>query len=149
MKEQRQAAILELIAAEEIDTQDTLTARLIALGFAVTQATVSRDIKDLRLVKTLNHQGKGRYVSPAAGRDDAGARQLRIFVESVLSMDNAGNLLVLRTLPGAAQGAAGTMDDMKLPDVLGCIAGDDTILVILKTPEAALGMMERLSGLLR
>ena len=148
MKQQRQKAILELILREEIETQDDLTAKLIAMGYPVTQATVSRDIKDLRLIKTQSRSGKNRYVTGDVDKDAAQLRQLRIFVESVTSMDFAGNLMVLRTLPGSAQAAAGTLDDMNIPEVLGCIAGDDTILVVLRTEDGAGQLRERLGEIL-
>jgi len=149
VKQQRQKAILDLILREEIETQDDLTARLIALGFPVTQATVSRDIKELRLIKTQSRSGKNRYVTGDADRDATQIKQLRIFVESVNSLDIAGNLMVLRTLPGSAQAAAGTLDDMKIPEILGCIAGDDTILAVLRTPEDAEGLRGRLGEILQ
>ena len=149
MKSQRQSVLLDIIASCEVDTQELLTARLIERGFAVTQATVSRDIKDLRLIKSLGPGGKSRYQAQGTARDDAAARGLRIFAESVLSVDGAQNLLVLRTLPGGAQNAAGTLDEMHLPDVLGSIAGDDTILVILRTPEAADAMRARVQEMIR
>jgi len=149
MKQKRQEAIRDLIAREAIDTQDILTIRLIELGFPVTQATVSRDIKEMRLIKRIDHNGKARYQAQGTAQDDDMQRKLRIFAESVLSIDGTGNLLLLRTVAGGAQNPAGTLDDMNLPEVLGCIAGDDTILVIVRTEQGAEALMEKVKGMMK
>jgi len=148
MKEKRQAMILQLIASRSIETQEELTTLLIENGFAATQATVSRDIKELRLVKAHAPDGKNRYALNQVDREASRTRHLRIFVECVQGIDVANNLMVIRTLPGSAQAAAGTLDGMQLPEVLGCIAGDDTILVVLRDDQVAATLRNQLQMML-
>nr|MDD6335013.1 arginine repressor [bacterium] len=148
MKNDRQAAILDLIATEDIETQDEMTARLTARGFTVTQATVSRDIKEMRLIKSLGPGGKYRYAQSEGDRDGAHARKLKVFIESVTAMDSAGHVMVIKTLPGCAQSAASALDSMQLTQVLGCVAGDDTIMVVVRTQEAAQQLRAQLQGML-
>lgn len=132
MKSRRQAAILQIIREREVRTQEELAALLRQMGMEVTQATVSRDIKELGLVKEPVPGGGYRYVpsrqEPAADRIE---RARRAFQEFVVSIDVSGNLVLIKTTTGAAHGVAATLDALVLPDVLGTIAGDDTILLVV------------------
>ena len=138
MKLSRQNKILEIIAATDIETQSQLMAALSDAGLTSTQATVSRDIRELRLIKELTLDGRYRYVS--AERDTLVDRDLRlkkIFRESVLSYDIAQNLIVLKTLPGLASAACSTLDGMSIENLVGTIAGDDTAFLAMRNNESA------------
>jgi len=139
MKFQRQTKILELINRLEIETQEELTERLCALGYNTTQATVSRDIKELRLVKTPSSEtGKYKYATVAAGAVGSLTNRLRsIFRECVTDVDSAQNMVVIKTLPGLAQAAAMTIDAMHSPDVVGTLGGDDTVFVVMRDSKSA------------
>ena len=138
MKSNRQAMILELIAQQDIETQNQMMEALRQRGIKSTQATLSRDIKELRLVKELSPSGAYRYV--AAARDelsDSDVRLRKIFRECVISYGIAQNLVVLRTLPGLANAAASALDNMSVPDLVGSIAGDDTVFLAMKDNASA------------
>jgi len=138
MKPGRQNVILEIIAEKEIETQHQLMLALADRGIKSTQATLSRDIKDMRLVKQLGPSGKYRYVAQDRETDDSAHVKLRtIFMESVLSFDCAQNLLVLKTLPGLASAACSAIDSMHLENLVGSLAGDDTAFLAMKDAEAA------------
>ena len=150
MKTQRHARILELIEQQEIETQEQLQRELQNSGFPCTQATVSRDIKELRVVKELGSNGTYRYTrltretaGAAAGRLDA------IFKESAVSCEQAQNLLVLKTLPGLANGACYAIDGMNLPDVVGTLAGDDTALIIMRDTLSAAAFCAEIKSMLK
>ncbi|MEE0866699.1 MAG: arginine repressor [Clostridia bacterium] len=138
MRNKRHEAILELISDKDIETQQELTVALSSIGFDVTQATVSRDIKELRLLKQLNSRGRYVYMQnePSQGKDVSDKMSV-IFSKSVLSVDYALNTVVIKTLSGMAQGAAAALDATHHPDFLGSIAGDDTIFVIARSETAA------------
>ena len=138
MKSSRQSVILDIIAEQDIETQNQLMDALSRRGIKSTQATVSRDIKELRLVKELSPEGRYRYIS--AARDESADHSLRlrkIFRESVTSYAVAQNLIVLRTLPGLAAAACSTLDGMNIHDLVGTIAGDDTAFLAMRDNEAA------------
>ncbi len=138
MKSKRQALILELISQQDIETQNQMMEALQARGVKSTQATLSRDIKELRLIKELSPNGGYRYV--AAARDELSDRDIRlrkIFRESVISYAAAQNLVILRTLPGLANGAASALDNMSIPELVGTLAGDDTVFLAMKSNESA------------
>lgn len=138
MKEQRQKAILKLIQEEDLEVQEELLERLHKLGFSCTQATISRDIKELHLVKERTPNGTCKYVvSLHRGRTDLANRLQTIFREGVTSFDLAQNLIVLKTMPGLANAAAAALDGMEIPNMVGSIAGDDTAVLIMRTNEAA------------
>ena len=139
MKYQRQAKILELIDRFEIETQEDLTDHLRAVGYNTTQATVSRDIKELRLIKSLSATtGKYKYTSAAAGAADSFTTRLRnIFRECVTDIDAAQNMIVIKTLPGLGQAAAMAIDAMRAEDVVGTLGGDDTVFVVMRDTESA------------
>lgn len=139
MKFQRQAKILDLIDRFEIETQEDLTAHLRALGYNTTQATISRDIKELRLIKTLSSEtGKHKYTSSNAGAADSFTTRLRnIFRECVTDIDAAQNMVVIKTLPGLGQAAAMAIDAMRAPDVVGTLGGDDTVFAVMRDNDSA------------
>lgn len=138
MRNKRHEAILELIRDNDIETQQELTVALSSIGFDVTQATVSRDIKELRLLKQLNSRGRYVYMQNEPTREkDVSDKMSVIFSKSVVSVDYAANTVVIKTLAGMAQGAAAALDATHQPDFLGSIAGDDTIFVIARSEAAA------------
>ncbi|MBO4896713.1 MAG: arginine repressor [Clostridia bacterium] len=149
MKQKRHNTILSLISSKIIETQKELTDELNALGFKVTQATVSRDIKDLQIMKRQTGDGRYRYtqgtdISPIKG----GARIKTIFSNSVVNIDSALNQIIIKTLSGMAQAAAITIEGMERPEVLGTIAGDDTVLVVTKSEKEAKVLAESLKELI-
>ena len=133
MKNARQAEILNIIQAEEVETQEQLLSELKARGFSATQATISRDIKELRLVKELTGRGSYRYAL-SDRRVSAGAesRLRNIFKEGVVSVDVAQNIVVVRTMPGLASAACSALDGMEIPGMVGSLAGDDTGILIMR-----------------
>lgn len=138
MKTSRQNKILEIISSQDIETQHQLMEALREHGVKSTQATVSRDIKELRLVKELSPGGRYRYV--AVGRDDMvdyDQRLRKIFRESVTSYAVAQNIIVIKTLPGLANAACSTLDGMNIHDLVGTLAGDDTAFLAMKDNESA------------
>lgn len=138
MKSKRQQEILDIISSYEIETQEQLLERLRERGIETTQATVSRDIKQLHLVKELSAGGVSKY-AVSQHRANAGfAGRLRtIFREAVVSYDAAQNIVVIKTISGLANGAAETLDNMDIPELVGSLAGDNTIILIMRTGEAA------------
>lgn len=151
MKFQRQAKILDLIEQTEIETQEELTARLKALGYATTQATVSRDIRELGLIKKLSgSSGKYKYVVSAGDSDSGFSSRLRnIFRECVIEIRAAQNLVIVKTLPGMAQAAAMGIDSMRIPEIIGTLGGDDTVFVAMETEESALDFSRHAKELLK
>lgn len=143
---QRHAAILRVIRAEAVPSQERLRELLVGEGFQVTQATLSRDVRALGLVKMVDEEGHSRYAVPAHATDPAPA--LRQLLPSLLiAADEAGNLLVLKTLTGGAQPVAAAIDHQRWDDVVGTIAGDDTILIVTRSPEACLRLRRRIEAL--
>ena len=149
MKSNRQNLILSLIAKQEIETQNQLLAALSQHGIKATQATLSRDIKELHLVKVLSPNGNYHYAAPTEDVQPRHDDRLRkIFRESVTSYDSAQNIVVLKTLPGLAGGAASTLDSMRIADLVGTLAGDDTALLVMKTTAAAEALCEEIQKML-
>ena len=149
MKFQRQSKILELIEREKVDTQEELSNRLRELGFPTTQATISRDIKELRLIKVMTPDGTYKYAS-AARENEAGiiGRIRNIFKEAVVSIDSAQNIVVIKTLPGLGSAAGSAVDAMRTPEVVGSIAGDDTVFAIMRSTEQADAFREEMRAIL-
>ncbi|NMC33001.1 MAG: arginine repressor [Veillonellaceae bacterium] len=149
MKTHRQAKIKEIVEKNVIRTQDELTAALRDEGIDVTQATVSRDIKEVMLVKVPTGDGSYRYASPAERNVTVSVARLeKTFQDSVLSIADSGNIIVLRTLPGTAQAVAYVMDNVRWPEIIGTVAGDDTIFLVIK-PETAVALVkERLESIM-
>lgn len=149
MKSQRQAKILEIISNKNVETQEQLLAELQAAGFRGTQATISRDIKELRVVKELTSLGTYRYtVSNSDIGSSFSARLNTIFRECVISFDYAQNILVVRTLPGLASAAGSAIDAMNLSTIVGSIAGDDTVIIIMRDTNAAATLCGEIKSLL-
>ena len=149
MKFKRQAAILDIITSNEIKTQEELSAHLRDRGYNATQATISRDIKELRLIKVASHSGGYQYSTPDQSSTATHMPRLKnIFRECVVKVDRAQNLVVLKTLVGMANAAAAAIDAMKIRDIVGTLAGDDNILVILRTNEDAEKFCEMVTGML-
>ena len=149
MKFKRQAAILDIITSNEIKTQEELSAHLRDRGYNATQATISRDIKELRLIKVASHSGGYQYSTPDQSSTATHMTRLKnIFRECVVKVDRAQNLVVLKTLVGMANAAAAAIDAMKMRDIVGTLAGDDNILVILRTNEDAEKFCEMVTGML-
>ncbi len=149
MKRKRHALILELIQQYEITTQDELLAKLRENGFEVTQATVSRDIKELRLVKAMSPSGQYRYMASAAQGDEYLAKFYTIFSGSVISVDYAGNTCVLKCYAGMAQAACAAIDAMHFEGIVGTLAGDDTIFVLCRTSELTQQLKRSLDKMLQ
>lgn len=149
MKNARQAAILNMIEQNDIETQEDLAARLRETGFAVTQATVSRDIKELRLVKVPSPKGGYKYAVSNHAEHGLADRFVRIFMDSVMSIASAGNIIVIKTLSGSANVAAEAVDSMRMPEVLGTMAGDNTILVIVHNEQEAAQVTAQFQSMLK
>ena len=133
MKYSRHSRILEIIENEEIETQEDLASSLRDCGFNVTQATVSRDIKELRLIKVLTKDGRYKYATIKQHENTITERFIKIFKDSVVSIDNAENIIVIKTLIGAANAAAAALDALDIKEAVGTIAGDDTIFILMRT----------------
>lgn len=145
MKKKRQARILELIQDYEISTQEELISHLIKDGFDTTQATVSRDMRQLHLVKHTDNNGVVRYAVSSESKAVAiGEKMKKIFRECVTHFENAQNIVVIKTLPGLAMAAAGAMDHLEDHSVIGTIAGDDTVFAVLHDTEAAANFCEQI-----
>ena len=148
MKDKRQEKILDIISRQNIETQNQLMDALLAEGVASTQATLSRDIKQLRLVKELAENGTYRYALPSKDETSGHGERLRnIFRQGVLSFDTAQNIIVIRTLPGLANAAASALDSMELKDKVGCLAGDDTVFVAMRSNAAAEHFCEEMKNI--
>ncbi len=137
MKRARQAEILKIIQSVNVETQEQLLDELKARGFASTQATISRDIKELRLVKELSGGGYHYAVSDRKGLVDSDIRLRNIFKEGVTSVDLAQNIVVVRTMPGLASAACSALDSMDIPGMVGSLAGDDTGILIMRDNASA------------
>lgn len=145
MRNQRHDAILSIIKENSVETQQELTSLLYSVGFEVTQATVSRDIKELGLHKKLNKDGRYVYTSGSDDMQSPISDEMSIILsKSMISTDYSLNTVVIKTLAGMAQGAASVLDAMKFPECLGTIAGDDTIFVITRSEDASEKLCRRL-----
>lgn len=147
MKSARQNVILEIISAQDIETQNQLMQALQERGINSTQATLSRDIKELRLVKEASG-GHYRYAIPTqTGNAEHSERLRKIFREGVVSCDTAMNLIVLKTLPGVAMAASSAMDGMDIPNLVGTVAGDDTVFIAMRDVKSAEAFCEEVRKL--
>jgi len=149
MKTERQNKILELISRYEIETQDDMIARLRADGFEVTQATISRDMRELKLTKVQTAHGSYKYVVNQAR---SGAERVKLnhaVVDSIFSVDYAGNTIVLKTYPGLAMAVASGVDALNMHDILGCVGGDDTIIIVVRSEQAAAEISANLHELMK
>ena len=143
MKIGRQAKIIELIGRYEIETQEELCEKLNAEGYDVTQATVSRDIRALKLTKVTEADGRSVYRA-VSGNIDFSQKYLNILKNGYISMDMAQNILVVKTVSGMAMAVAAAIDAMNFKDVVGSIAGDDTIMIAIRTVDGCLDVMKKL-----
>lgn len=149
MKTVRQVAILDIIEKQEIETQEKLASSLNARGIRVTQATVSRDIKELRLLKVLTPSGKYKYATGDQADNNLTDRFIRMLAESLLSVSSANNLIVVKTLSGSANVAAEALDSMHWPEVLGTLAGDNTVLLIIRSNEETITVTSRIREMMK
>lgn len=150
MKNDRQRRILEIVEREPVDTQEQLQQRLLEQGISCTQATISRDIKQLHLIKEPVGQGRYRYtVSSQRNRLNVADKLRSIFRESIISVDYAQNIVVIKTMAGLANAAAAALDSMSVPDMVGTLAGDDTAMLVMKDIEAARGFCDEIHEMLK
>ena len=149
MKTVRQVAILDIIEKQEIETQEELASASNARGIRVTQATVSRDIKELRLLKVLTPSGKYKYATGDQADNNLTDRFIRMLAESLLSVSSANNLIVVKTLSGSANVAAEALDSMHWPEVLGTLAGDNTVLLIIRSNEETITVTSRIREMMK
>ena len=149
MKRNRQEKMLELISRYEIDTQDELIARLRDCGFEVTQATVSRDIRELKISKMMTGKGSYRYVLPKQTAAGSGQKFSTALIDSIVSVESACNIVVIKTYPGLANAVAVGIDNLNFSQILGCVAGDDTIMIATRDYESADMICNRLHELLK
>ena len=148
MKNDRQSRILEIIERESIDTQEQLQQRLQEMGITCTQATISRDIKQLHLIKEPIGQGKYRYaVSVQRNRLNVADKLRTIFRESIISVDYAQNIVVIKTMAGLATAAA--LDSMSIPYMVGSLAGDDTAMLVMRDTESARSFCDEIHEMLK
>ncbi|WP_378955558.1 arginine repressor [Pelosinus sp. sgz500959] len=148
MKALRHATIREIVENNVIETQEDLAEALSQREIKVTQATVSRDIKELMLIKVPADEGRYRYAFPVENNIAfLQPRMERIFQDSVVGMDYSGNIIVIKTLPGTAQAVAAAIDNTKWPDIIGTVAGDDNILVVVKPIDAVSKVLVKLLAL--
>lgn len=148
MKVNRHAKIVELISKYQIETQEELAERLNAAGFRVTQATVSRDIRDLKLTKVPAENGRQKYAVLQSEQSGLGEKYIRIFKDGFVSMDMAQNILVIKTVSGMAMAVAAALDAMKWSEIVGCIAGDDTIMCAVRSVDDTILVMEKMKKML-
>ncbi len=149
MKISRHAKILEIIERHPIETQEELAEELKKSGFNVTQATVSRDIKELKLVKVLDENGIYKYAALKEHDSMLNERLVKVFAESVLSIDYAGNIVVLKTFSGAANAACEAIDVIDFKEIVGTLAGDDTIFALVRSAENVEYVIEKLKKLMK
>ena len=149
MKVARHEKIKELIQQYDIDTQEELASRLNEAGFKVTQATVSRDIRALKMMKVTGKDGKSRYVILQELPTELGEKYTRVLHDALLTIDQGQNILVIRTVPGMAMGEAAALDALNWEEILGSIAGDDTVMCVARTLEEASSVAERLKSILQ
>lgn len=148
MKSARHEQIIKLIREFHIETQEDLAAKLNENGFSVTQATVSRDIRQLKLTKIADDRGRLHYSLPQNTQQNQAERFARVLKDSYVSMDVAGNILVIKTASGMAMAAAAVLDEWDWPEIVGCIAGDNTVMCAIRTNEDAQAVREKMSRIL-
>ncbi len=145
MKKRRQAKIIELISQNPIETQEELSEYLQAEGYAVTQATVSRDIREMKLTKVSMSNGKQKYAALVDSKEDMSEKYVRVLRDGFVSMDMAQNILVIKTVSGMASAVCAAIDDMQFSEIVGTLAGDDTIMCAVRTVEDTANIMKRIA----
>lgn len=148
MKVKRQSKILELINNYSIETQEELAERLKEAGYEVTQATISRDIRELKLTKIPTDHGTQKYATIAQNEQQISEKFIRVFKDGFVSMDRAQNILVIRTLTGMAMAVAAAMDAFRYPEIVGTIAGDDTLFCAIRSEDETIKLIEKLNRIL-
>jgi transcriptional regulator of arginine metabolism len=148
VKSERHARILELVSKYEIETQEDMMTRLQADGFKVTQATVSRDLKELKLTKTLTARGTYRYAVNTARQHAGSVKFNNAMVDSIIQVDYSLNTVVIKTYPGLANAVASGVDALNMHSILGCVAGDDTIIIITRDEESSMQISQTLTELM-
>jgi transcriptional regulator of arginine metabolism len=139
MKNQRQQAIIKLISDNEIETQDELISKLNAAGYKVTQATISRDIRELKLSKVLSSAGNYHYALPGQSEVNRVNNSFKhAYTSAILGTESVGNIIVIKTPPGLAQAVAAGIDSINSSNILGCVAGDDTIITVARNTDEAM-----------
>lgn len=148
MKVGRQSKIIELINKYDIETQEELADLLTKAGYNVTQATISRDIRELKLTKVAVDDGKQKYI--VLNNSEAGLSEkfVRVLKDGFVSMDMAQNIIVVKTVSGMAMAVAAALDALHIPGIMGCIAGDDTLMCVIKTADETIGVMEKINKLI-
>ena len=149
MKSERQNRILELVSKYEIETQEDMIDRLRAEGYMVTQATVSRDLKELKLTKALTARGTYRYCISQSRSHTGNMRINNAMSDSILHVDYSMNNVVIKTYPGLAQAVASAIDAMNMHSILGCVAGDDTIIIVSRNEESSAQISEKIRELMK
>ena len=147
MKTKRQTKMLELIKKHDIETQEELSDYLQKEGYQVTQATVSRDIRELKLTKVAMSNGRQKYAALTEANEDLSEKYTRVFRDAFVSMDMAQNILVIKTVSGMAMAVVAAIDAMHLHEIVGCIAGDDTIMCAVRSVDDTIAVMSRLRKL--
>ncbi len=148
MKKLRQGKVIEIIEKYDVETQEDLASYLREAGFQVTQATVSRDIRELKLTKMPTGKGRQKYVILKQEDTHMGDKYIRVLRDGFVAMDNAQNILVMKTVSGMAMAVAAAIDALKFKEVVGCIAGDDTIMIAVRTVEETQQLMERIRSMM-
>ncbi|MDF2907945.1 MAG: argR [Herbinix sp.] len=148
MKISRQSKIIELINKYDVETQEDLAERLMKDGYNVTQATVSRDIRELKLTKVAVDGGRQKYIVLQKTEPGMSEKYTRVLRDGFISMDMAQNIMVVKTVPGMAMAVAAALDALQMNSIVGCIAGDDTVMCAIRTNEETIQVMEKLSKLL-
>ena len=148
MKTERHSKIVELISKYDIETQEELASYLNEAGFKVTQATVSRDIRELRLSKVPGSAGRQKYAVIQKMESELNEKYIRVFRDGFVSMDMAQNILVVKSVPGMAMAMAAALDAMTFQEIVGCIAGDDVIMCAVRSVDDTIVLMQKLNKLL-
>ena len=148
MKTKRQAKILELIRRNDIETQEDLSDRLEQEGFQVTQATVSSDIRELKLTKVALSNGRQKYTAIMEQDENLSEKYTRVFKDGFVSMDMAQNILVIKTVSGMAMAVAAALDAIHFSEIVGCIAGDDTVMCAVRTVDDTIVLMDKIRKLI-
>ena len=148
MKTKRQTKMLELIKKHDIETQEELSDYLQKEGYQVTQATVSRDIRELKLTKVAMSNGRQKYAALTEANEDLSEKYTRVFRDAFVSMDMAQNILVIKTVSGMAMAVAAALDEIHFHEIVGCIAGDDTIMCAVRSVDDTILLMDKLKKLI-
>ena len=149
VKSKRHEVIVKMIAAQNIETQEELARALREYGFSVTQATVSRDIKELRLIKVLTPEGRYKYATAGRAEADLQERFIQMFENCVLSVASAGHLIVVKTITGSASAAGEAIDSLRWPEILGTIAGDNTVFIAIHDERAAQEVVRKFQKMMK